>query len=81
MPELKRIRRPARTALNWIWLAAIIPIWCLVWGHDWDCFIMRRIGGGQPRYYRCCIRCEKSEEIDIAIYNEGAKRIYGNNKE
>mgnify|MGYP007069031955 CR=1 FL=1 len=35
---------------------------CLVRGHDWDYFTLTNLDG-TPAHFRCCLRCERSEEL------------------
>lgn len=35
---------------------------CYLVGHDWHYFSLKRADTGEPEFFRCCMRCEKSEK-------------------
>jgi hypothetical protein len=39
-------------------------------GHDWDYFDMTNLDG-TPADFRCCLRCERSEDITHDVYTLG----------
>lgn len=39
-----------------------MPLLCWLFGHDWHYFDLGKIRGGRV-WFRCCLRCEKSEKI------------------
>lgn len=39
-------------------------------GHDWDYFGMTNLDG-TPADFRCCLRCERSEDITHDVYTLG----------
>ena len=41
---------------------ALVPLVCRLRGHDWHYFSLTNFDG-TPANFRCCLRCERSEEL------------------
>lgn len=40
-------------------------ILCRLGMHDWDYFSLTNLDGS-PAHFRCCMRCEKSETLEVS---------------
>lgn len=57
--------------LRWLIIDIVGLFLCLFAGHDWHYFSMIRASGLQREFFRCCMRCEKSQQIDKDTFIDG----------
>lgn len=57
-------------AITWRIISVCAAIVCHIAGHDWHYFTMHGDNGTAPQFFRCCMRCEKTESIEARLFRD-----------